>query len=90
MWEDCGGLFFIEKAFPNELSMFPKSSSALSRALGGMEENLKAFGITFISENIGPNKEARLTNDGSVILNAGAGEIGGKLAYEKAQKEQKQ
>lgn len=79
-----------EKATPNELSMFPKNPSALSRALGGMQENLKAFGITFISENIGPNKEARLTNDGSVIPNAGAGEIGGKLAYEKAKKEQKQ
>lgn len=79
-----------EKATPNELSMFPKNASSLSRALGGMEENLKAFGITFRSENIGPNKEARLTNDGSVIPNAGAGEIGGKLAYEKAKKEQEQ
>jgi len=71
-----------EKATPNELSMFPKSASSLSRALGGMEENLKAFGITFRSENIGPNKEARLTNDGSVIPNAGTGEISGKLAYD--------
>lgn len=79
-----------EKATPNELGMFPKNASSLSRALGGMEENLKAFGITFRSENIGPNKEARLTNDGSVIPNAGAGEIGGKLAYEKVKKEQEQ
>ena len=77
------------KATPNELSMFPKSASSLSRALGGMEENLKAFGITFSSENVGPNKEARLTNDGSVIPNAGASDIDGKLVYEAFKKEQK-
>ena len=72
-----------QKATPNELAMFPKNPSTLSRALGGLEQNLKAFGLTFKSENIGPYKEARLTNDGSVIPNCGAGEVAGKLAYEK-------
>lgn len=72
-----------QKATPNELAMFPKNPSTLSRALGGLEQNLKAFGLTFKSENIGPYKEARLTNDGSVIPNCSAGEVAGKLAYEK-------
>lgn len=72
-----------EKLTPNELSSFPKKHNTLSRALGGMEENLKAFGITFKSENVGPFKEARFTNDGSVIPNSSVGEVAGKLAYEK-------
>lgn len=71
-----------QKATPNEVAMFPKSPAALSRALGGMNENLIAFGITFRSENIGPNKEAQLTNNGSVIPNSSTGEIAGKISYE--------
>lgn len=59
-----------EKLTSNALSMFPKHPSSLSRALGGLEENLKAFGITFQSKNTGPCKEAILTNDGSVISNS--------------------
>ena len=74
-----------EKATPNEVSMFPKTPSALSRALGGMEENLKAFGITFSSENVGPYKEAKLTNDGTVISNKCASVDTAKLAYKKEQ-----
>lgn len=75
-----------EKATTNEVSMFPKSPAALSRALGGMEENLKAFGITFESENIGPHKEVRLTNDGTVIPNSVASVVESKLAYSKENK----
>lgn len=72
-----------QKATPNELAQFPKNASTLSRALNGLEENLKAFGITYEKENVGPYKEVRITNDGSVIPNSSAGEVAGKLAYEK-------
>lgn len=78
-----------EKGIPNVSSMFPGNASALSRALGGMEENLKAFGITFSSRNIGPNKEAQITNDGTVIPNSSSGEIAGKISYETQKENQK-
>ena len=78
-----------QKATPNEVAMFPKSPAALSRALGGMIENLTAFGITFRSENIGPNKEAQLTNDGSIIPTSSSVEIAGKISYETQKENQK-
>ena len=78
-----------QKATPNEVAMFPKSPAALSRALGGMIENLTVFGITVRSENIGPNREAQLTNDGSIIPTSSSVEIAGKISYETQKENQK-
>lgn len=63
---DCLGVLAL-KATQNERSAFPKSAAALSRILGGMEKNLKSFGITFSIKNVGPKKEITLWNDGTVI-----------------------
>ena len=55
----------------------------ISRSLSGLGKNLKSFGITYTIKNIGPNKEIRIENDGSVISNTSEAEKAGKLAYEK-------
>lgn len=61
-----------QKATPAEIAMFPKGAAAFSRALKGMEVELKRFGITFGSEQSGLQKGIRLFNDGSVISNGSA------------------
>ena len=75
-----------EKATANEVSMFPKSPASLSRALGGMVENLKTFGISFEIENVGPYKEITIINDGSVVRNSIANVKETKLVYSKEDK----
>lgn len=75
-----------EKATPHEVKMFPKGSAAFSRAIGGLEPNLKTYGITISKVNIGPNKEFTITNDGTVIP-AGTNDTtqANKLVYENQQ-----
>jgi len=70
-----------EKTTKSERSTFPKSPAALSRMLGGMEKNLKSFGITFNIKNIGPNKEITLWNDGTVLPTMAKKDKDSKLVY---------
>ncbi len=71
-----------EKATPHEVKMFPGGAAAFSRAIAGLEPNLKTYGITVSKINVGPNKQFTITNDGSVIP-AGTSNIqANKLVYE--------
>lgn len=74
-----------EKATANEVSNFPKSASALSRSLGGLEQNLKSFGIAVNIRNIGPNKEITVINDGSVIPKTDGNNTVQNLVYDRQQ-----
>ena len=71
-----------EKATAHELKMFPKGAAAFSRAIAGLEPNLKAYGIAVSKCNIGPNKEFTITNDGTVIPAGTNGIQADKLVYE--------
>lgn len=70
-----------ERMTTQEKQLFPKSSSAFSRSLGGMDENFKAFGISYNIVNVGPNKEITIYNDGSLIPNVNPNDEKGKLTY---------
>ena len=76
-----------EKATAHEVKIFPKGSWAFSRAIAGLEPNLKAYGITFSKVNIGPNKELTITNDGTVIPAGTNGTQANKLVYDNQQEE---
>lgn len=71
-----------EKATAHEVKMFPKGSAAFSRAIAGLEPNLKAYGITISKANIGPNKELTIINDGTVIPVGTNSEKASKLVYD--------
>lgn len=70
-----------EKMTTQEKAMFPKSAAAFSRSLGGVDRNLRSFGLTYDIRNVGRNKEITIWNDGTVIPNVNPADKVSEIAY---------